>query len=108
MELFIQDTGQRLIKMLPERVKLSENETANVAYQKAIITELGDGIAVGYKANIHRRTMIVQDDGIIRVEGDAKNLGEYVVIPKDSTLDDIVDTINGLVDIISSQMLSKA
>lgn len=108
MELSIQDTEKRLIKELPEKVDVSASESIRVTDQKAVITEWEDGIAVGYRANILRRVFEMTDANSLKVTEKCKLLGEFKKIPKESTLNDIVETINGIVDLISSQMFGEA
>ena len=107
MELFIKNTEKRLVKMLPEKITISEYETINVKRQEAILTEFEDKIAVGYVANIARRTFTIKSESSMSVSETNNSFGDYVTISKDSSLNDIVKAINGLVDKISSKIVGK-
>jgi hypothetical protein len=108
MDLFIQASMKSLIKNLPERVEISKFETAITENQKAIITEYDDKIAVGFRAVIARRVFKMNGDGSISVTQSSETVGEYKFIPKKATLNDIVETINGIVDYISSTQFGEA
>ena len=107
MELIIQDTEKSLIKRLPETVKISEFETVRTGNQKAIITEYEGKIAIGYSADVARRVITVTSEKSLSVTESRETVGEYEYIPEASTLHDIVNTINGLVDLISSKLFGK-
>ncbi len=109
MELIMKDMEKRLYKELPERVDISESETIIVKNQTAILAEWDGKFSVGYKADTIRRVVEEHNNGnSLKVTQTFESFGEYKYIPKESTLGDIVETINELVDIVSSQMLGEA
>lgn len=108
MELRVRKLEKNVIKHLPERVKVDETLTVSVKNQTAIITEYENEIAVGYKAHMLRRHFGKGKDNSFTVVETGEAVGEYKMIPKESTLDDIVKTINELVDLISTNVFGKA
>ena len=110
MKLCIKDTVRNLINELPEEsVKVSDTEVVKVDNQKAIITEFEGEIAVGYTVDVRKRVFNVSEDKTsMTVTEDCDGYGEYKCIPKDSTLEDIVKTINEIVDGISAKLFGEA
>ena len=110
MEMIIKNNVRSFIKELPEEtVKVSDTESIKVDNQKVILTEMEGVLYVGFTANVHKRIFEISEDKTrMSVKGESEAYGDYVSMPLSSTLGEIVEAINKIVDDISVKLFGEA
>lgn len=106
MELVIKNASERLVKMLPEKISISETESIVVRGQRVVLTDFGEEIAIGYAVEATKRT-IEKKEKAISVHEIAVPMSEFICISKNSSFGEFIDVANSLVDKIYSQLVGK-
>lgn len=106
MELVIKKASERLVKMLPEKISISDTESIIVRGQRVVLTEIGEEIAIGYAVEATKRTIEKKEEAI-SVKDIAVPIGEFVCISKNSSFGDVIDVANSLVDKVYSNLVGK-
>lgn len=90
MKLVVKNDEKELVAGLPnEEVTLGDNKVAMLKDQTVIINDLEDEIVVGFKAVVMYRSGSKMS---------AEQFGDLKSIPKNSTIKDIIDAINEVVE----------
>lgn len=106
MELVIKNASERFVKMLPEKISISETESIVVRGQRVVLTDFGEEIAIGYAVEATKRT-IEKKEKAISVREIAVPMGEFICISKNSSFGEIIDVANSLADKVYSHLVGK-
>lgn len=104
-EVEIRNDQDLLTKQFPESVITKSGNKARLDTQRVIITDRSDKIAVGVTVSATVRHFCETEKGFSMTE-ESQTFGEYEFVPSESTLKDIVNTINKLVDNITDTIVA--
>ena len=96
------------IKSLPKTIRVNEKETFSVKEQTAFFKEMDDDISVAFKVLADHRCYKENDNGAISCSNKVEHYGDYVMVSKDATLEEIAGAVNECIENVRKLMLGEA
>jgi hypothetical protein len=93
----VQNKSTSLIKEFPEIIPTKNDNRAKLDSPRILLTECEDKIAVGVTVNARVRVFTPTENGLSVTEN-CQNFGEFEYVPSESTINDIINVVNNIVD----------